>query len=95
VPPPLLERLALEFFGLLVPVLFVVIVFGPGQANDLELPAQHPDRRLDRACTERTQRHESQQIDKLELIHLAWRFRIDQHVHVRRSFEQLRAPRSC
>ena len=91
VPPPLLERLALEFLRVLVLVLLVVVlIFGPVQTdNDLELQAQRAGRRLDGAHIDRAQQH--QHINKLKLLHLAWRVRIDQHLNVRRPFEQLSA----
>ena len=92
-PPPRLEWLALEFLRILLLVLFVVflVVFGAVQADDLELQAeQRADRRLDCAYLGRTQQYEHQHVDKLKL-HVAWRLWIDQHVDVRRPFEQLSA----
>ena len=90
-PPPLLERLALEFLRVLVLVLLVfVLIFGPLQTDDdLELQAQRAGRSLDRAHIDRAQQH--QHINKLKLLHLAWRVRIDQHLNVRRPFQQLSA----
>ena len=93
-PPPLLERLALEFLRVLVLVLFiVVIVVVPEQTDDdLELQAeQRADRSLDRAHIDRAQHQQQQHINKLKLLHLAWRVRIDQHLNVRRPFQQLSA----
>ena len=90
-PPPLLERLALEFLRVLVLVLLVfVLIFGPLQTDDdLELQAQRAGRSLDRAHIDRAQ--QQQHINKLKLLHLARRVRIDQHLNVRRPFQQLSA----
>ena len=92
-PPPLLERLALEFLRVLVLVLLIfVLIFGPLQTDDdLELQAQRAGRSLDRAHIDRAQQHQQQHINKLKLLHLAWRVRIDQHLNVRRPFQQLSA----
>ena len=93
VPPPLLERLALELLRVLVlvfvPVVFIII---PGQVDGLVLPAQRADRRLDGTHIDRSQQHHH--INKLRLLHLAQRFRVDRPRHVRRPFGQLSAP-SC
>jgi len=93
-PPPLLERLALEFPRVLVLVVFVVVVFVIGPvpaADDLELQAeQHAHGRFDGAHLDGAQQQQ-QHIHKLKLVHLAWRVRIDQHLNVRRPFEQLSA----
>jgi hypothetical protein len=88
VPPPLLERLALEFLRVLVLVVFVfVLVIGALPADDLELQTQRAGRRLDRAHVERAQQHEH--TNELGLVHLPRWLRIDQHLHVRRAFGQL------
>ena len=89
-PPPLLERVALEFLRVLVLVLLVfVLIFGPLQTdNDLELQAQHAACRLNGADRDRAQQ---QHINQLKLVHLARRLRIDQHLNVRRPFQQLSA----
>ena len=74
-----------------LPTVFVVI-FGPLQTVDeLELQAQRADRSFDRAHIDRAQQHQQQHINKLKLVHLAWRLRIDQHLNVRRPFQQLSA----
>jgi len=92
VPPPLLERLALELLRVLVlvivPVVFIVIA---EQVHGFVLPAQRADGRFDRAHRGRAQQHQQQHIKKRKLVHLAWRVRIDQHLNVRRPFEQLSA----
>ncbi len=85
-PPPLLERLALEFLRVLVLVLFIffifVLIFGPLQTDDdLELQAeQRADRSLDSTDIDWAKQ---QHIDKLKFLHLARRLRIDQHTPCR------------
>jgi hypothetical protein len=89
-PPPFLERLAVELLGVFVLVLLILLGFVPEPAGDFELQAeQRADRRFDRAYLDRTQQHKQQHIDKLRLIHVARRLWIDRSRHVGRSFRQL------
>jgi hypothetical protein len=87
-PPPLLERLALELFRVVLLLILVVFEFGAVQADDLELQAQQlAELRFDRAHVDWAQHHEH--INEFKPVQLARRLRIDWPFHVRRAFGQL------
>jgi len=89
-PPPLLERMALELPRIVLLLILVVLGFGPvpAAADDLKLQAQHAaEFGFDRARAERTQQH--RHINKLRLIHLTGRFRRDRTRHLGRPLGQL------
>ena len=88
VPPPLLERLALELLGVLLFVVLVLLGFLSVPAEHVELQAQQPtELRFDRADLERAQQHEY--VHKLWLLHLARRLRRDRPRDVGWAFGQL------
>jgi hypothetical protein len=91
-PPPLLERLALELFRIVLLLVFVVFGFWAIPADDVELQTQQrTDRRFDRADLDWAQQHGHQHIDELKLVHLSWWLRCDGPRDVWRAFGQLSA----
>lgn len=86
-PPPLLERLALEL-RILVLVVFLVFGLWTVPAEHVELQTQqHADRCFNRADLGRTQQH--QYVDKLKLVDIPRRLRRDRPRRVGRAFRQL------
>lgn len=85
-PPPFLERVALELLRIFVLVVLVLVAV---QADDLELQAQRANVCLHSAHIDWAQRH--RHITKLQFLHVTRRLWRDRPRHVGRAFGQLSA----